>query len=274
MTNEFSYFSLIIPWKHGNIQREESFRNLLKCIESQDQNGVVDPIGFEVIVIEQVNENNCAYAEQRFKELLPATFIGNIKFQYVQVKWESKTFNKSWCMNVAARRAQYNNLLFLDADTLCGADYLKVIRNHLRGTPPTHSRVMVAWNYLIGLPGKDNPIARHIRPDMVRTLGGVFYAFKPFYFDILGGMNENFEGYGGEDNEAYERACVALKLTSLSWMAYPLAHQYHDWEVPHPGVVGYFEIGRKHSKEVSKRLVEAELGNPNHPTFIKLEDLK
>lgn len=264
-------FSVILPWRGGKPIREALLTNLLNCLKVQDHGNHSAQVGFELIIVEQVTEESAEQAQATVKELVPQELA---PYTYIGLKTKSPHFNKSWCMNVGARTAKYNDLIFMDADSLFGADYLKTIDHQVNGTPTTHSKIMVAWNYLIGLPGKDNPISRHLRPDMLRTLGGIWYANKDFYFGKFGGMNENFEGYGGEDNEAYERACSILGLSNLSYIGYPIAHQYHDWEPQHSWAVPGFELGRKYPIEVTARLIQANVGKRERPTFINLEDLK
>ena len=133
--------------------------------------------------------------------------------------------------------------------------------------------MMFCWNYIICLIGKDNPTARHIRPDTTFAMGGIWYAEKDCYFNVLGGMNENYFGYGGEDNDAYERACFAYKISAVSYMSYPLAHQYHDWAKPNQNCGKYFEITKKYPEIIIKRLKEANLGNKEAPSVIEIEDL-
>lgn len=258
--------SLIIPWKMGNLVREQSFKNLLNCLKIQK----LEDVSYELIVVEPTTELNINKARQKFLELLPVELIS---CKYIQLI-TNDPFNKSWCMNVGARTARNEFLIFVDADSLFGDRYLQVIQHHLNSTPKTHNRMMLCWNYLVGLPGKDNPISRHITPSSTCTLGGIWCAEREFFFKEFGGMNENFVGYGGEDNDAYERAIVLLKVAALSWMAYPLVHQYHDWEKPSEIATPYFLLARSNPIVITERIKAANIGKIEGPTFIKVDDLK
>jgi len=234
-------FSVIIPWYGGNPQRESSLKNMINCIPTQITRNKEDPIIYEVIIVEQVTQENKLIQEEKTTNLITKDLQD---FTYIQVI-NDKPFNKSWCMNVGARNAKYNHLLFTDADSLFGNDYFLTIRQSIRNIPESNNKIMFCWNYIICLIGKDNPVSRHIRPDTTFAMGGIWYCDKRFYFDKLGGMNENYFGYGGEDNDAYERACFATQLLSVTRIAYPLAHQYHDWEKPSENCIPLFEITRK-----------------------------
>ena len=262
-------FSIIVPWYGGNIQRENSLRNMLNCLKMQIEVNTDDPNIYELIIVEQIKKGEEDIRKKRILEIMPQELA---HFRYIQLKKDG-TFNKSWCMNVGARKASYQHLLFIDADSLFGQKYLTTIKHFIRKTPNPRNKLMFCWNYIICLIGKDNPISRHIRPDTTRAMGGIWYVEKYFYFNEFGGMNENYEGYGGEDNDAYERASYLFKSPHVSYMAYPLVHQYHDWEKPSENCVKYFEITRRNPEQIIEKLKNIERGNMNSPTYIKMKDL-
>lgn len=253
--------SVIVPWKMGNPVREESLRNMLNCIKVQRD------VPYELIIVEQTTPQKAEASGTRIKEIVPQELAS---FKYFQLINETTSFNKSWCMNVGARNSRYSHLLFLDADSLFGPDYFSVVVKSIETIPESHNKALICWNWLVAMPGKDNPIVRYIQPYQTRAMGGIWYANKDFYFNTIGGMNENFLGYGGEDNEAYERVCHALDLSSVSYIAYTLVHQYHDWEKPYDNVVKLFEIGREHPGRTSNRLKAACVGQIDKPTFIEM----
>ncbi len=262
------HFSVIVPWKGGNPVREKSLQNMINCLSVQETPASLEPIVYELIIVEQAelmdNLGSLRYS-----------VIPSLSVPYKHIRLSSKdSFNKSWCMNVGARQAIYPHLLFMDADSLFGKDFFRTIKRYIRETPAPHNNIMFCWNYIIALIGKDNPIARHIRPDMTMAMGGIWYAKKDFYFNEFGGMNENYFGYGGEDNDAYERACFAMKVPAVSYMPYPLAHQYHDWEPQSNRAINYFDITRKYPQEIINRLKSIGVGNSDHPSLINVEDLK
>lgn len=265
-------FSLIIPWRSGNPVREQSLHNLLNCINRQN---LKQQVSYELIIVEHCdrqdqNEQNQS-ARNKINELMPQELAG---YNYIQLYDGTPSFNKSWCMNVGARAANHNRLMFIDGDSLFGADYLVSIANQLEKVPTPNSHIMLCWNYLIAAVGRDNPITRYITPDMTAALGGIWCADKDFYFTKFGGMNENFLGYGGEDNDAYERSKFLMGLESIGYLAYTITHQYHDWEKQHTNAIKYFEIGRKYPQIVSDRIVNAGIGQLSGPTMIDIESLK
>jgi predicted glycosyltransferase involved in capsule biosynthesis len=253
-------FSIIIPWRYKP-ERVDLLRNMLNCLSVQDPPESKEPIVIETIIVEHIHPN----------EVNPTGFINVDKI--ITLNNNSTRFNKSWCMNVGAREAKYKHLIFVDADSMFGDDFIRTVKHGIRATPPTHNKIMFCWNYLALLPGRDNLVCRFTRPDKTRAMGGIWYAEKEFYFNQFGGMNENYEGYGGEDNDAYERACHLLGLQHISYMAYPLVHQYHHWENPDSNAIPLFEKARAHPKLVCERIINANVGKKSAPTFIRMNDL-
>jgi hypothetical protein len=258
-------FSVVVPWRGGKPQREPLLRNMLLCLEACNAHSNLAT--FELVIVEHPDEPGDHFG--RVNHIVPETLAGYV---YQQLP-AGGGFNKSWCMNVGARLATTNRLVFADADSLFGPKFFVVIDHYVRTIPHPRNKLFLCWNYLIGLPGKDNPVSRHIEPHMLNTLGGIWYADKGFFFGTLGGMNENFVGYGGEDNEAYVRAEHIIG-PSLSYIAYPLAHQYHDWEQPSGSACDLFEITRDNPGVVCERLKRAGVGKLDRPSFIEMADLK
>lgn len=263
-------FSIIIPWQSGDPMREESLKNLLQCLKTQDGTLLVkQPIIFELVIVEQVTPQTSYEANKKIKEILPQEFAGA---KYIQLIHDNPSFNKSWCMNVGANSAYYDHLIFVDADSLFGKDYLSIITDHVINTNQTINKVMLCWNRLICMPGRDNPVTRYVRPDITRALGGIWYTYRPYFKSVLGGMNENYASYGGEDNDIYERAVFAQKH-DLVMIPYTLVHQYHHWAKQASNADHLFNISLQNCQAVTERLKSTPIGNPEHPTLIDMDDL-
>lgn len=262
-------FSIIIPWKSGNPLRETALINLLNNLSVQETPESREPLIFELIMVQHVVPGESYRSMEQF---VPLALRNHIPQNHYITLCHPSPFNKSWCMNVGAKQARYPHLVFMDADSLLGADFLRTIKYHIRATIPPKNNIMFCWNYLIKLPGKDEPISRHVRPDTTMAMGGIWYAKKEFFFGVFGGMNENYAGYGGEDNDAYERACFAMKVPAPVAIPYALAHQYHDNEPP-SSTVKLWERARANPGMVNLRLAQADLGKRESPTTINMADL-
>ena len=177
-------FSIIIPYKGGNPQREESLSNLLKCLKAQESlDPTNNPIIFELIIVEQTILENNYNAHKRIKEIVPQELA---ELKYVQLVNPDIRFNKSWCINVGAKKSYYDHLIIMDADSLFGKDYLRTIKDYVENTNPNHNKIMFCWDKLICMPGKDNPVTRYISPKNTLAMGAIWYINKHFLFNQLG----------------------------------------------------------------------------------------
>lgn len=187
----------IIPFARKNETRLPALKSLLDCIKAQDLRVFnTDIINWEFIFVEQVSTTNPDFNVKHMTE--------DIANQHVLLPYDGP-FNKSWCMNVGARLAKSDWLCFIDADMLFGKEYFYYADLWKRKTPV---KFFVGWDTIMKLPGKDEPVARLLR-NTILTAGGVFWCRKDFYWEV-GGMNENYFGYGGEDNDFWVRANVLI----------------------------------------------------------------
>jgi predicted glycosyltransferase involved in capsule biosynthesis len=74
---------------------------------------------------------------------------------------------------------------------------------------------------------------------MQNAQGGGSVAITREAFDAIGGMDESFVGWGGEDNEFWERACLRRVW---HWGELPLVHLWH------PAQQGKYERGSQASR--------------------------
>ena len=94
----------------------------------------------------------------------------------------------------------------------------------------------------------------------------------------LGGMNENYFGYGREDSDLWIRADYINQYSGIPEIKYPLTHQYHHWVVTDtkdaPDYRKNCEIWKATKRDPQKiidKLKQADLGNIEHPTLIDME---
>jgi GT2 family glycosyltransferase len=86
-------------------------------------------------------------------------------------------------------------------------------------------------------------------------------------FTRIGGMDETFVGWGGEDNEFWERA-QTLRVWPYAYL--PIIHLWHAPQPgktaqDHPGSRRYWELARLTPRERIARLARVEQGLPSGP---------
>lgn len=257
--------SVIVPLYGFQPQRDVALQNLLTAIDAQDlrvcdaNNDPTEVKDFEVIVVEQRSDD---------VHTLPT----RPHLKHITLPAQKEGFNKSWCMNVGAKAAGCDHLVFLDVDMVFGTAFFSKINYFINNL-----KFFTCWSYIVSMPGKDMPVAKIITRDIM-TAGGAFFINRKFYWNA-GGMNENYYGYGGEDNDLWVRVNPLLgekgRFNVVS-MPYALGHTYHDWAAPSPD--RFFHLNRtvQFVDEVTKRLrgITDKVGNPAHPTRIDVSDLK
>lgn len=229
--NQGTMISVIIPWKNTSKVREENLKNTIDCLAKQ--------------------------TEQRFELCL--------------VEKELPYFNKSWLLNIGARQAKYEHLVFLDAEMLFENDLLGKILVEAK-----KYKAFICWDRMIINVGRDNPTERLYTPKTSQNLGGCWYFDKDYYFNEFGGMCENFKGYGAEDNEAWDRLRYVFEVP-IPRLDYTLIHQYHDW-TPVEDTAGtdyrenlrLWKFSKGHPRVVIDYLKQAGVGKSESPTFIAI----
>jgi len=209
--------SIIIPMG-GEDEKGRRLRNLyetLRCIEYQTHRD------YEVILVEEVYRGNVIFDALEVD-------------QYIQVK-AGKYSNRSWTRNIGAKAANGDRFLQLDGDLLFGKDYFQKIVDHpyewfiawdtcYRLTPEGVND----WNLnedLATLHKYSDPHYGVIHSYQGGACGFCSCFTRQFYFEALGGYNENFVGWGGEDDDVSIRASHILGgFHNMPYTIYHLPH--------------------------------------------------
>jgi len=136
---------------------------------------------------------------------------------------------RSWAFNVGAQHARSDLLVLHDNDMLVPQDYaawiLQRIAQGYRVVNPKrfifylsqeHSQAFFA--------GQAGLLAQPPEVIVQNLEGGGSVAISREAFARIGGMDESFIGWGGEDNEFWERAQT---LRVWPWAGLPLVHLWH-----------------------------------------------
>lgn len=137
-------------------------------------------------------------------------------------------YSRAWAFNVGARAARADLLVFHDGDILAPAGYARaLLRSRAAG-----AQIVDLKRFLFELNPEQSAQAQasrlqELRGPLVRVLqnaqGGTLAVERQAFF-ALGGFDESFVGWGGEDNEFWERA--ALRRVH-PWGFLPFVHLWH-----------------------------------------------
>lgn len=141
-------------------------------------------------------------------------------------------YNRAWALNVAARAARASCLVLHDNDLLVPEDYASLVARHVA----QGSEVVNLKRFIFYLGEKDAATLQECRAVepvapvavMQNALGGGSLAVGRDAFARLGGLDEGFVGWGGEDNEFWSRCALARR-----W-EYGYLSLVHLWHAPQP----------------------------------------
>lgn len=168
----------------------------------------------------------------------------------------SAPYNRSQTFNVGAREAQGNTLLLHDNDMLVPAGYCRrILERRARGYEVINPKRYIFYltenhskTVQSGLVGYDA-----FPPDyIVQNLeAGGSMAISATGFEAIGGMDEGFVGWGGEDNEFWDRC---LTLPTWIWGYEPIVHLWHSSQplkdvIDNPNIARCREIMQRSPRE-------------------------
>jgi hypothetical protein len=159
----------------------------------------------------------------------------NIKYIFVE---NAGRFNKSWGLNIAASHASCERLVFADSDMLISARALDEVfelmddgtdavnpYNVLVDLTQQESQLLLAQAHAVQINRTEEQLNRQSIGQHPPFCGGAFVLTRALY-DSTGGMDERFEGWGGEDDAMSKRVeFFATKMVILERMAYHLWHE-------------------------------------------------
>ena len=190
--------------------------HLLKTLESIA--GQID-IKLECIVVEQDNLS-----------LLPEYLPSWVEYTHTPLPTVDMFYCRSWAFNVGARIAKSDILIFHDNDFLISQDYAKeVVRRIEQGYEVINLKRFLFYLSQIAtqqfFDNGDSLIDKTLENIVQNSEAGGSIAISRDKYWQIGGFDETFIGWGGEDNEFWERA-QTLKVWNYGYL--PMVHLWHS----------------------------------------------
>jgi hypothetical protein len=178
----------------------------------------------------QTTAVECIVVEQdtrpRVRDALPPW----VRYVHLQTTSEQEPYNRAAALNAGAAVARSPLLVLHDNDVVVPADYAERALAHVAdGYDVVNLKRFIFYlgpadteSLVEGAAALDTA-----RPDsiMQNALGGGTVAITAAGFARIGGMDDAFSGWGGEDNEFWERACT---LHVWRWAYLPFVHLWHE----------------------------------------------
>lgn len=141
---------------------------------------------------------------------------------HTPIESDALPYNRSWAFNAGAEVAQSRLLVLHDNDILVPAAYAsELVKRHAEG----HEFIDLK-RFLFYLDER-----KQLERISQNLLGGSIAADRDAYFAI-GGFDESFVGWGGEDNEFHERAATRR---TFAFGYLPFIHLWHAPQAEKPG---------------------------------------
>lgn len=214
----------------------------------------------------------CLVVEQDVESQLLGRLPSWVRHLHTPPPTRGMPYCRAWAFNVGARHARSRVVVLHDNDLLVSSDYAKLALDRLEtgydivdlkryvfylGEAPTYQS-------LVG----QSPLAG-VRPQRIvqNLLGGCSVVVDRSAYLGIGGMDEGFIGWGGEDNEFWERAQT---LRVWPYGCVPLVHLWHSeqpgkFQAGNPTLTRYRTLSTVAVSERIRRLREMVSGAMSGP---------
>jgi hypothetical protein len=177
----------------------------------------------------------CIVVEQSAAPEIESALPQWVRYVHTPIPSLHYEYNRAWTLNVGARLARAEMLVLHDNDMLCPARYAaEVVARHREGLDFLELKRFTF--YLPESATQEVFETGRVRTDIATTIvqnaqGASIAAARDAYVDI-GGFDEAFVGWGGEDNEFWERARARGRVDEYGYLPF-----IHLWHAPQPGKI-------------------------------------
>lgn len=240
---------------HSGAERLPQLRQTIRSVFAQQD------VPCEVVVVDQ--------SEQPQLAMLPAPVI----YRHLSKEGVAPGWYKSWAYNVGARLATGSILVFQDGDVCAPAGYARELVSAIEGRGHGAASVQRLLFYLSQSDSqsvqKSDTFAPGIRPTLAfQNWKGGTIAIRKDAFTSIGGFDEGFVDWGGEDDEFYDR-CAAVGHCRSGYL--PFVHLWHPPQPdrkqssnPNIADVMPWRLSLSHETRIAE-LSQRHFGNPVRP---------
>ena len=213
----------------------------------------------------------CIVVEQSVRSEIRDALPSWVRYVHTPVA-EDYDYNRAWTLNVGARLARGSLLVLHDNDMICATDYAS----------EALARMGEGWDFLdlkrftFYLTERDTrrvfdtSTARiDVAAAIVQNLRGASVLARRDAYIAIGGFDESFVGWGGEDLEFWERAASRGRVYEFGYLPF-----IHLWHAPQkaklaglqaPAIRRYYELAGVAPQERIARLSSREWGSLTAP---------
>jgi hypothetical protein len=214
----------------------------------------------------------CIVVEQSGRPELPPVLPSWVRYVCTPPATPGMPYSRAWAFNVGARQARGRILVLHDNDMLVPAGYAREIRR--RVDAGDHVVNLKRFIFYLGQEHSRGVAAGTAALDrfppvsiMQNAEAGGSIAITRDGYDGIGGFDESFVGWGGEDNEFWDRA-RSLRVWPYGYL--PMVHLWHAPQAQKPNAdratIGQYR--RRSALPVPQRIAELRArcsGSPEGP---------
>ena len=266
--------SIILPTGGNDHLRNRNFNECLNCIKGQSFTD------YEVIVVEQTLDNNFY---KQSSSIIPYKHIG-IKDP------QNRGFNLSWCRNVGAREAQGDIIVLMDSDFVFENNYFSIIsefQGEFAAGAETYYWCNMEEPTMDWLRTKDfklfrkrggearDPVFKFRSMSRGCGYGAILVYNREWFWNIMGGYNENFFRYGWEDKATTEMIKSLLGRNDESMLRIPaeaahLSHRAKDVRNMNINEKLFNKFVSMNQVDLSNKIKEIKVGKRSEPTLLNV----
>jgi hypothetical protein len=171
----------------------------------------------------------CIVVEQSERAMLPPHLPAWVRYVHTPIGSDATPYNRSWAFNVGVAHARSSLLILHDNDLLVPTDYSKsVVTLHEQGWEIIDVKRFIFYfsqdaTHEVCRSG-NVPLSSAARTVTENNLGGGSVAVDRSAYSEIGGFDESYGDWGGEDNEFWQRA-ETRRTYAFGYV--PLVHLFH-----------------------------------------------
>lgn len=201
---------------HGGRDRLPQLRRTLRSLFAQEG------VAVECVVIDQTEES--------IRTELP----DGITYHHLSKVGVAQGWHKSWAYNVGARAASGDILVFHDGDICApkryGQELARTILSEGYDAASLHRFLFYLSSYETELVEQCDTLNSRLTPQRIyQNWKGGTIAIRRDAFLSIGGFDEGFVDWGGEDDEFYDRCRQTLRHCRYGYLPF-----VHLWHPPQP----------------------------------------
>lgn len=234
----YSSYTIIVPIRISWPNFDIYLYNLQFCLDALSKLEQIVDVKQEIIIVDY---GSIPEYSSKIKELVD-------KYNFICIKKKADCWSRSRSINIGIRNATGERIFFIDADTILPPNY---IQEHLNKATSTN----YITNLVLDSSEKENKTSDW--QDMISKGGNIrkggysHFSVDKLWLDIHNGYNEEYIGWGGEDDDILLR----MDITGMERVVFDHVTPVHLWHPYYKDILkeigheDFYKINLKKNRE-------------------------